>query len=265
MEQYTIVKECVSCGDEHCRSAKFSQCEDCRREEWRNSQYIKRGSVWSKKKLANRDINSFDREDLLLEQEGFCAICRVPEEELHRVFVIDHCHKTGIVRGLLCQTCNTGIGLLKDDPEFIRRAATYIEKFRFAPGAKGVHTVASPPRVPNISLWSSEMYTVVDNIPKPPDNRGPGAVKYPLAILEVGQSFVVPYGEMKDGENAEKFRKRIYQSVRNYALRDLAARDRDANGELIAKKEFTAAVMPEDDKSETQRFVTGDVVVWRDA
>lgn len=40
---------------------------------------------------------------------------------------IDHCHKTGKVRGLLCKTCNTGIGHLKDDPNILRSAINYLE------------------------------------------------------------------------------------------------------------------------------------------
>lgn len=107
------------------------------------------------------------------------------------------------------------------------------------------------------------MYTLVSGIPKPEITASPGATKYPLGQMKVGDSFVVPYGEMKEGEDGPKFRSRINQSVRNYAIRDFNTRkaaDVDAQ-----RKEFTVAVMPEDDKSEDKRYVTGDVVVWRDA
>lgn len=62
---------------------------------------------------------------LLTKQEGRCAICRT-EVSLH----VDHCHATGVVRGLLCMPCNTAIGALGDDPERIRRAAAYVEAFQ---------------------------------------------------------------------------------------------------------------------------------------
>jgi hypothetical protein len=107
------------------------------------------------------------------------------------------------------------------------------------------------------------MYGIVKDIPKPDIVAAPGASKYPLAQMEVGDSFIVPYAEMKEGEDAQAFRKRINQSVRNYALRDYSNR-REKMAEAV-KKEFTVAVMPEDDKSEAKRFVQGDVVVWRDA
>ena len=58
-------------------------------------------------------------------QEGRCAICRNKEEKRDRLSV-DHDHITGAVRGLLCGTCNTALGSMKDDPEIFERAAKYL-------------------------------------------------------------------------------------------------------------------------------------------
>ena len=63
---------------------------------------------------------------LLDEQGGLCATCQRECATGSRLSV-DHDHLTGAVRGLLCRTCNSGIGLLKDDPTIMRRAAKYIE------------------------------------------------------------------------------------------------------------------------------------------
>jgi hypothetical protein len=41
---------------------------------------------------------------------------------------VDHDHKTGKIRGLLCRNHNTGLGLFRDDPAIIRQAAAYIER-----------------------------------------------------------------------------------------------------------------------------------------
>ena len=41
---------------------------------------------------------------------------------------VDHCHRTGKVRGILCMGCNFSIGHFKDDPEILRRAAAYLEE-----------------------------------------------------------------------------------------------------------------------------------------
>lgn len=65
-------------------------------------------------------------------QNGVCAICGKPETMKFRGVVaslsIDHCHKSGSVRGLLCSSCNRGIGILGDSPERLRAAADYIER-----------------------------------------------------------------------------------------------------------------------------------------
>lgn len=63
-------------------------------------------------------------EQLLLEQGGLCAICRQPPVE--RRLAVDHCHRTGVVRGLLCHGCNLCLGRLNDDPALFRRAAEYL-------------------------------------------------------------------------------------------------------------------------------------------
>jgi hypothetical protein len=109
------------------------------------------------------------------------------------------------------------------------------------------------------------VYSIVKDIPRPADlpGKSPGS-KYPLAEMDVGESFIVPYEEMKAEETPEKFRNRIYQSARNYALRDLDSQKKvSPDGEHV-KKEFTAALMRADDDSEAKRWATGDVVVWRD-
>lgn len=76
------------------------------------------------------DLSLADYEALLLKQGGKCAICeRVGSGvDTHKYFHIDHDHKTGQVRGLLCQPCNAGIGLLQDNPELVLIAADYVER-----------------------------------------------------------------------------------------------------------------------------------------
>ncbi|MFE5535310.1 endonuclease VII domain-containing protein [Streptomyces sp. NPDC056492] len=62
---------------------------------------------------------------MIADQGGLCCLC------LRALAVhVDHCHKTGRVRGVLCFNCNTGLGLLKDSPDRILRAAEYLEGTR---------------------------------------------------------------------------------------------------------------------------------------
>lgn len=67
-------------------------------------------------------------EALLELQNGVCAICgRAQEDSITlRRLGVDHCHKTGKVRGLLCQRCNSAIGFLSDDHDLLRKAVKYV-------------------------------------------------------------------------------------------------------------------------------------------
>jgi len=67
----------------------------------------------------------------LEEQNHCCAICKKPlESKRNDKFDVDHCHTTGNVRGLLCTTCNTGIGLLKEDITIFKNAEKYLNKYK---------------------------------------------------------------------------------------------------------------------------------------
>lgn len=59
-------------------------------------------------------------------QHNACAICRRPCRTNRRL-AVDHDHVTGQVRGLLCGSCNNGLGRFRDDPELLRSAAAYLE------------------------------------------------------------------------------------------------------------------------------------------
>lgn len=61
-------------------------------------------------------------EQMVQEQAGRCLICK----NQPKVLVVDHCHETGRVRGLLCSSCNAALGLLKEDPDGIKGAAAYL-------------------------------------------------------------------------------------------------------------------------------------------
>jgi Recombination endonuclease VII len=62
---------------------------------------------------------------MLEQQSGLCRICKGPPR---RRLCVDHCDVTQQVRGLLCDNCNTGIGLLGHDPKRLRAAAAYLER-----------------------------------------------------------------------------------------------------------------------------------------
>jgi recombination endonuclease VII len=65
--------------------------------------------------------------EMLASQNGSCAICLAldaPGQRLH----VDHCHKTGRIRGLLCARCNLGIGRFEDDKTILESAVRYLSR-----------------------------------------------------------------------------------------------------------------------------------------
>ena len=81
---------------------------------------------WNKTKKYN--LEDGDYATMVLNQNGGCGICGAtqPSEGLKKGLEIDHCHTTGKVRGLLCPPCNRAIGLLKDNPVLLEKAAEWI-------------------------------------------------------------------------------------------------------------------------------------------
>lgn len=73
-------------------------------------------------------------DDLLKLQEGKCAICESELKQEKNLSVIDHCHKTGEIRGILCIKCNTAIGFFGDKPSLFKQAMRYINE----PVARGL-------------------------------------------------------------------------------------------------------------------------------
>lgn len=61
-------------------------------------------------------------------QKGLCAICEVTfsDERKSTKAHVDHCHKTDAIRGLLCDSCNTGLGRFHDNPETLKKAIDYL-------------------------------------------------------------------------------------------------------------------------------------------
>jgi len=94
----------------------------------------KKASESNRKKLLKReyDITTEDYCNLLIQQEYRCKICSKHNDELKFNLFVDHDHKTGLVRGLLCPICNTGLGMFKDNPEIIIKAYEYLVKYNIS-------------------------------------------------------------------------------------------------------------------------------------
>ena len=107
------------------------KCNKCRRIE-SQERYAKNPHIKEKMKATAYEhhlkktygLNKKDVDQMLLDQDNKCAICK---KGFTKSPNIDHCHKTDKIRGLLCWNCNIGIGYLKDNPEILRNAITYLE------------------------------------------------------------------------------------------------------------------------------------------
>lgn len=137
----TEYRKCPRCGEEkHINDFSIDStrgpkgrkryCKPCANEVTKQSKKRKHKS----EKAANRyynlkykyGLNESDVEIMKEEQNNKCAICWED-----RKLNIDHCHTTGVVRGLLCNVCNTGLGKVREDPDTLRRAVEYIENVNY--------------------------------------------------------------------------------------------------------------------------------------
>lgn len=160
------MKKCGQCGVEKFDDAFYvkdkrtgrlsSKCKDCEREAARrhyerNSDRIRarvaeyqrlkpevqarsrmKRKLNGKRRLADIRIryglSAEDYARLLSESGGMCEICgRDPATVSSKGVCVDHCHKGGGVRGLLCHPCNAALGNFRDDVATLRAAIRYLE------------------------------------------------------------------------------------------------------------------------------------------
>lgn len=80
---------------------------------------------------AKYGITVADKDRMVQEQDGRCAICTHTFKDT-RDTCVDHCHITGTVRGILCRLCNLGLGKFRDDRHRLHAAIEYLERHRGA-------------------------------------------------------------------------------------------------------------------------------------
>lgn len=78
----------------------------------------------AKQRARRYGITEQEVDKLYRQQNGRCAICR---NKPIRALGVDHCHSSGTIRGLLCENCNRGLGLFKDNVRSLQKAITYLE------------------------------------------------------------------------------------------------------------------------------------------
>jgi Recombination endonuclease VII len=97
---------------------KSGHCRDC----WSRA---RKRSQRSRLRSTPYSIRHEQFLQMTVKQGGVCMVCgQGPAKDL----VVDHCHTTGRIRGLLCGSCNMGLGLFKDDPKRLKAAVRYLEE-----------------------------------------------------------------------------------------------------------------------------------------
>lgn len=153
------VRECSSCGYLKPKTIEFfspekrgefkAKCRECRsresaiyylfhranclsrqREHYENGGGKKQKAAWraaNPRKVLHGKLRStygisVEEYEGLAQRQGFCcAICRKKKK-----LFVDHCHKTSLVRGLLCSQCNTAIGMFYEDIQVLEQAQAYL-------------------------------------------------------------------------------------------------------------------------------------------
>lgn len=120
---YFAVKVCSTCNMEFTPKApaQFYCSSKCR---GKNS-YYKR----------NYNLTEAEYENLKTAYNHRCAICKsegflIGKNNHTEKLAVDHDHSTGEVRGILCHNCNRGLGLFKDNVNFLQQAIKYLDKFK---------------------------------------------------------------------------------------------------------------------------------------
>jgi len=90
---------------------------------WRNKNKNYLREKWL---MQNYNITIADYNRMFAEQNGECKICRRHQSQLDKKLFVDHDHKTGKVRGLLCCSCNLVIGNANDNMEILQSSIEYL-------------------------------------------------------------------------------------------------------------------------------------------
>lgn len=139
------LKTCIDCDktlpldsfwcDKTHSDGHQSNCISCARkknkEYWATEHGKRTHHKASIRRKYGMDINDWDA--MFVKQNGICAICGNPESRTYKGnpvrLAVDHDHKTGEIRQLLCYRCNSVIGFVDDDIDLLRKIESYLELY----------------------------------------------------------------------------------------------------------------------------------------
>ena len=98
------------------------------RRKWESDNREKSG--WAREIRVDFNITVEQYYKIFTKQAGCCAICGISQKDLKSRLAIDHNHKTGTIRGLLCFNCNTSLGKWGDDSVIVKKALDYLNGYK---------------------------------------------------------------------------------------------------------------------------------------
>jgi hypothetical protein len=114
VSEFHVSKARSSGYDSYCKPCKLGRIDRVRHN----------ANARRNKFVVRYGITLDQRNTMASEQENRCAICRNVDDRLH----VDHCHKSGKIRQLICFKCNTLLGNAGDDIEILKSAIAYLER-----------------------------------------------------------------------------------------------------------------------------------------
>lgn len=140
MKQCTVCKETKELDQfynvKSTKDGKGYRCKECdnkARQKWSANNPERSHLSQRQRNLKHRfgvDLEWYEKQ--FKKQNYSCAICQtktnktVGDRQFWN-FSVDHCHDSGKIRGILCNNCNRALGLFQDNPELLKKAASYVE------------------------------------------------------------------------------------------------------------------------------------------
>jgi len=128
-------EQCKSCRCVHPSGDLLKECKACN-EKFLIKENGNKGQLYCgivcQRYFIKYNINKHEYNELIKKCNNRCTICKQKETNTDSKtnkkysLSVDHCHKTGNVRGLLCSSCNNGLGFFKDNIELLNNAINYL-------------------------------------------------------------------------------------------------------------------------------------------
>jgi hypothetical protein len=135
-----MTKNCSKCNEEKelsefnkSKNGKFQKradCKICQRKAAviRNKITYDSKVKWKRTIKDNFNLTIEDYNNMFENQNGCCLICKRHQTDFKKRLAVDHCHESGKIRGLLCSSCNTALGLFKDSVDSLTSAIEYLKR-----------------------------------------------------------------------------------------------------------------------------------------